>query len=63
MEPFQKYVTCIMAFFLPFHSTCVTLCQVYYIASTELVAKNNKIWNGVKEDVLYVWLFQRITLY
>ena len=50
-----------MAFFIPF--TCVTLCQFYSITSPVLFTKNNKLWNERKEDFLYTWLLQRITLY
>ena len=63
MGPLQKYVTCIMAFFFSFYSTCVTLRQFYSIAFPELVTKNNKLWNEIKEDFLYIWLLQHITLY
>ena len=63
MGPFTKYVTCTKAFFIPFQSTCVTLCQFYYIAFTVLLTENNKLWNERKKDFLYAWLIQPITLY
>ena len=47
MGPFDKYVICIMAFFIPF--TCVTLCQFYSITSS-LSFKKNKPWNERKEE-------------
>ena len=59
MGSFKKYVTCIMAFFIPFHSTCITLCQFYYIASPVLLTKNKKLWNERKEEFLYKWLLRR----
>ena len=48
MGAFKKYVTCIMAFFIPF--TFVALCQCYYITSPVLFTKINKLWNKRKED-------------
>ena len=47
----------------PFHSTCATLCQFYFIASAVLFTKNNKLWNERKEEFLYIWLLKRITFY
>ena len=38
-----KYVTCIMAFFIP--STLVTACQFNSITSPVLFTKSNKLWN------------------
>ena len=60
METFKKYVTCIMAFFISF--TFVTLCQIHTFTSSVLFSKNKKLWNERKEDFLYIWLLQRITL-
>ena len=42
--------------------TSVTLCQ-FYSPIILLPTKNNKLWNERKEDFLYMWLLQRITLY
>ena len=50
-----------MPFFIPF--SCVTLCQFYSINSPVLFTKNNKFSNERKEDFLYLWLLQCITLY
>ena len=47
-ETIQKNVTCIMAFFISFHSTCVTLCQVYSITSPVFFTKSNKLRNERK---------------
>ena len=48
---------------IPFHSTCVTLCQSFSISSPKLVNKNIKLSIEIKEDFLYIWLLQHITLY
>ena len=61
MGLFKNYVTCIVAFFIPF--TCATLCEFYSIASPVLFTKNNKLWDERKQIFLYIWLLQRITLY
>ena len=45
MGPFEKYVTCIMAFFIP--SIWVTLYQVYSFTSPVLFTKQ---WTERKED-------------
>ena len=45
----KKCVTYIMAFFIPFHYTCVTLCQSYSIPCLLKFTKNNKLWNERKE--------------
>ena len=51
-----------MAFFIPFYSTCATLCQFYSISSPALFTKNKRLWNHRKEHFLYIWLLQCITL-
>ena len=52
MEPFNDI----------FYSlTCVTLSQFYSITPSVLFTKNKKL--DRKEDFLYEWLLQRITLY
>ena len=59
MRPFKKYVNCIIAFFIPFYSTCVILCQFHSIAPSsfpELFTKINKLWSERKQDFLYIWL-------
>ena len=63
MGSFKRYITCIMTFFIPFYSTCDTLWQFYSIASPVLFTENNKLWNRRKEDFLYIWMLQCITLY
>ena len=45
----------IMAFFVPFT-------YVYPFISTVLLTKNNNLWNERKEEFLYIWLLQWITL-
>ena len=52
MEPFKKYVTCIMAFCIPL--TCVTLPQFHSFTSLVLFSKNNKLWNEKKKDFGYM---------
>ena len=52
MGSFKEYVTCMIAFFIPF--TCVTLCQFHPILSSVLFTKNNKLWNERKEEVFYI---------
>ena len=62
MGPFKRYLhICIMAFFISF--PCVTLCQFYSVTSPVLFTKNNKLSNERKDNFLYIWLLQRITLY
>ena len=51
-----------MGFFIPFYSTCPTLCQFYSIASPALFTKNKRLWNHRKGHFLYIWLLQCITL-
>ena len=49
-----------------FHSIPCYLCHtlsIFLSASPELVTKNNKLLNKIKEDFLNVWLLQRITLH
>ena len=46
-----------------FKKYVITLREFYFITSPVLFTKNNKLWNHRKEDVLYIWLFQRIKLY
>ena len=58
MSLLKKYVTCIMAFCIPF--TSVTFCQFYSITSPVLFNKNNKLWNKRKENFWYIWLLQCI---
>ena len=58
MGPFKNYVTCIIAFFIPF--TCITLCQFYSFMSSLFFTENKELWNERKEDFLYIWLLQRI---
>ena len=54
MGPFKKYVTCIMELFISF--TCVRLCQFYCATSPALFTRNNRLWNGRKEDYFtYGW--------
>ena len=38
-------------------------CESYSITSPALFNKNNKLWNERKENLLCIWLFQRIMLY
>ena len=63
MGPFKKYVTCIMAFFTPFNylsrfvDFTLTLPLCYSLNFTK------KLYNEKKEDILRIWLLQRITLY
>ena len=61
MGLFKKYVTCTMTFFTPF--TFVKPCQFYSSTSPILFTKNDKLWNERKENLLYIWLFQPISLY
>ena len=63
MEPLKKYVTCIIKFPIPFHSTCVSFSQFFFVAFLVLFTENLKLWNERKEQILYIWLLQRITLY
>ena len=48
VEPFKKYATCIMTFFIPL--TFIILCQFYSITSPALFTKHNKVLNEKKED-------------
>ena len=57
----RHHATCIMGFFIPL--TYVTLSQFYSITSLVLFTKNKKLWYEWKEDLLSIWLLQRITLY
>ena len=54
MVPCKKFVAYIMEFFIPFHSTCVTLCQFFSIASPVLFNRNNKLWNERKK-ISYIY--------
>ena len=58
MGSFKKYVTCIIAFFIPFIS--VTLRQFYSFSSPVLFTKNTKLWTERKEDFLYIWILRVI---
>ena len=49
MALFKKYVTSIMAFFIPF--TCVTLCQFYSITSHVLFTKTTNY--GMREKKIF----------
>ena len=51
METFKKYVTCIIAFFIPF--ICVILSQFYSITSPVLFTKNNKLC-GMRKKKIFV---------
>ena len=51
---------CIMAFFIPL--TQVKFRQFCPFTSTVLFTKSNKLQNERKEDFLYIWLLQWITL-
>ena len=50
-EPFKKYVTCVMAFFMPL--TCVTRSQFTLSPSLCYSLKKNKLWNERKE-IFYI---------
>ena len=48
-DPFKKYVTCIMAFFIPL--TCVTLFQFYSITSVVFSLKTTNY--GMREEKIF----------
>ena len=43
-------------------SSLLSQSPIYSITSFVLFSKNNKLWNERKEEFLYIWLLQRITL-
>ena len=56
MEPFKKYITYIITFFIPF--ILVTACQFYSVTSLVLFTKNKKNY-GMREkkiSCIYGWL-------